>query len=99
MSSLPSVQRDVNAVIVDASASLIIVLDPSGRIVRFNHACEEASGYSVDEVRGRVSWEVLLEPGAPANAAREMFTRGLASEFPRSHESDWLRGGCGRRPL
>ncbi len=85
--------------IVDASASLIIVLDPSGRIVRFNHACEEASGYSFDEVRGQISWEVLLEPGAPADAAREMFARGLASEFPRSHESDWLRRDCGRRRI
>src|SRR5256885_7455882 len=91
--------RDVNAVIVDASASLIIVLDSAGRIVRFNHACEEASGYSLDEVRGRVSWDVLLEPGAPADAAREMFARALAGEFPRSHESDWLRRDGGRRRI
>jgi diguanylate cyclase (GGDEF)-like protein/PAS domain S-box-containing protein len=99
MPSLPSIHRDVNAVIVDASASLIIVLDPSGRIVRFNHACEDASGYTFEEVRGRVSWEVLLQPGAPADAAREMFARGLASEFPRSHESDWLRRDGGRRRI
>src|SRR4051812_44635744 len=94
----PGLDRDVNAAIVDASASLIVVVDRAGRIVRFNHACEEASGYSFAEVRGRVLWEVLIAP-AEAAAAREAFEAGLAAgEFPRAHENDWQsRDGSRRR--
>ena len=89
--------RDLNAVIVDTTASLIIVLDTQGRIVRFNHACEEATGYTFEEVKGRVSWEFLLE-GADAEAVRRIFGQLLAGQFPRSHENDWLtRDGRRRR--
>jgi diguanylate cyclase (GGDEF)-like protein/PAS domain S-box-containing protein len=89
----------VNAVIVDASASLIVVVDRAGRIVRFNRACEEASGFTFVEVRGRVLWEVLIAP-AEAQAAREAFEHGLAAgEFPRAHENDWVRRDGGRRRI
>src|SRR5438874_1858616 len=74
---------DLNAVIVDTSASLIVVLDPRGGVVRFNHACEEASGYAFDEVRGRVFWEFLLE-GAEAAIVKRIFGQLLAGKFPRS---------------
>src|SRR5690349_20865802 len=54
--------RDLNAVIVDTSASLIIVVDVGGRIVRFNPACQRATGYALADAIGRVFWEFLLDP-------------------------------------
>jgi PAS domain-containing protein len=69
--------RDLNAVIVETSASLIVVLDVNGRIVRFNHACEQATGYAADEALGRVFWDLLLDPEAAARA-RELLA-GLAA--------------------
>src|SRR4051812_49070090 len=88
---------DLNAVIVETSASLIVVFDREGRIVRFNRACEEATGYAPDEVAGRVFWEFLCDL-EQAGAARERFERVAAGdEFPRTHESDWIARDGGQR--
>ena len=48
-----------NAVIENAGA-LVVVLDHEGRIVRFNRACEQLSGYTFDEVCGKYPWDMLL---------------------------------------
>jgi diguanylate cyclase (GGDEF)-like protein/PAS domain S-box-containing protein len=93
----PHPRRDLNAVIVEASASLIIVLDAQGRVVRFNRACAEASGYTFDEVRGRPYWDVLIDP-ADAPSTRARFETILTEDAPTSHENDWLtRDGRRRR--
>ena len=39
--------------ILDTVGALVVVLDPEGRIVRFNRACELTTGYSFDEVAGK----------------------------------------------
>lgn len=48
--------------ILDTVGALVTVLDPEGRIVRFNRACELTTGYSLDEVRGRHIWDFFLHP-------------------------------------
>lgn len=45
--------------LLDSARLLSLVLDFEGRIVRFNRACEEATGYSFDDVRGRCLWEFV----------------------------------------
>ena len=39
--------------LLDVIGSLVVFLDPEGRIVRFNKACETVTGYREDEVVGR----------------------------------------------
>ena len=39
--------------------SLVIVLDPTGRVVRCNPACERATGFPLDQVQGRFFWDLL----------------------------------------
>jgi PAS domain S-box-containing protein len=51
----------VNA-ILNAAASLILVVDVQGHIVRFNRACEEATGYDAVEVLGRPFFDIFLRP-------------------------------------
>lgn len=48
--------------ILNATNSLIIVVDKQGQMVRFNKACESLTGYSLDEVRDSVFWELLVMP-------------------------------------
>ncbi|HWO02525.1 MAG TPA: PAS domain S-box protein [Blastocatellia bacterium] len=57
--------------ILDSTAALILVLDREGRIVRFNRACEEATGYSFVEVSGRFLWDFFpaYEQAEPAKTA------------------------------
>jgi two-component system CheB/CheR fusion protein len=55
-------ERDFVATVLETTSVLIVVLDRDGRIMRFNRACEEASGYLSDEVEGRNFWELGLVP-------------------------------------
>jgi diguanylate cyclase (GGDEF)-like protein/PAS domain S-box-containing protein len=92
--------RDLNAVIVNTSASLIVVVDVGGRIVRFNPACERATGYALADVVGRVFWEFLLDP-ADATSVRERFEQIEAGKagVPETQEYDWVARDGGRRRI
>ena len=71
------------------SGALVVVLDPSGRIVRFNRACEQTTGYSFAEVKGERVWDLFL-----AREDRERFQAGfdqlLSGSPPKEEESYWL---------
>jgi diguanylate cyclase (GGDEF)-like protein/PAS domain S-box-containing protein len=95
---MTSEQSELNRVIVESTASLIVAIDREGRIVRFNRACEEATGYARSEAEGRVFWEFLLDADE-AQVVRPLFERIVAGcEFPRTYENDWVaRDGSRRR--
>ena len=48
--------------VFEAVGALVVVLDDSDRIVYWNHACSDLTGYSRVEVIGRALWEFLLAP-------------------------------------
>jgi PAS domain S-box-containing protein len=83
--------------LLDMVASLVIVVDPEGRVVRFNRACEQTSGWTEAELRGRVFWEALRPAEARAEAAR--YFRGGTSplELPAAFESVWQARSGERR--
>jgi PAS domain S-box-containing protein len=47
---------------IDYAGALVVVLDHDGRIIRFNRACENISGFTSDEVVGRFPWDTFLPP-------------------------------------
>src|ERR1700721_2005759 len=51
-------ERNVVSAILHTVGSLVVVLDPQGRIVRFNRACEQVTGYSFAEVEGKHLWDL-----------------------------------------
>jgi PAS domain S-box-containing protein len=56
-------ERDFLSTVANVTPSFLCVTDTEGRIVRFNRAFEEASGYADDaEVRGRHFWELFAAP-------------------------------------
>jgi PAS domain S-box-containing protein len=83
--------------LLDMVASLVIVVDPHGRIVRFNRACEQTSGWTEAELRGQPFWETLRPPESRAEAAR--YYRGGRSslEMPTAFEAEWQTRARGRR--
>ncbi len=83
--------------IIETVASPIVVLDRDGRIVSFNRACEEATGYTFQEVHGRRVWDFLLIP-EEADEVRQVFAALAGGDFPSQHENYWL-GKDGRRRL
>jgi PAS domain S-box-containing protein len=55
-------ERNVVSAILQTVEALVVVLDPEGRIIRFNRACERTSGYSSTEVAGQKIWDLFMVP-------------------------------------
>ncbi|MGC9528271.1 MAG: PAS domain S-box protein [Limnospira sp.] len=45
-------ERDFVNGVLDTISALVVVIDPQGRIVRFNQSCEQLTGYRAAEVEG-----------------------------------------------
>jgi len=84
------------SVILDVVDALVVVLDHEGRIVRFNRACEETTGYSFTEVAGVKVWDRLLLP-EEAGPVEEVFKSLSSGEYPNSHENCWVTKDGGNR--
>ena len=81
-------ERNVVSAIFDTVGALVIVLDREGRIVRFNRACEQMTGYSVEESAGRHIWDLFV---APENAGefRDSFLQIRDHSRRSENESCW----------
>src|ERR1700691_1765359 len=55
-------ERNVVSAILHTVGALVVVLDPQGRIGRFNRACEQLSGYSFEEVKEKDFWDLCVVP-------------------------------------
>ena len=55
-------ERNVVSAILHTVGALVVVLDPEGRIIRCNRACEQTSGYSLAEVSGQKIWDLFMVP-------------------------------------
>jgi PAS domain S-box-containing protein len=89
-------ERDFVTAVIDTAGALVIVLDGDGRIVRFNRACERISGYSLEDVEGRVFWDFLLIP-EEIEAVKEVFNDLRAGHFPNEFENYWVARDGSRR--
>jgi len=82
-------ERNVVSAIFDTVGALVIVLDREGRIVRFNRACEQMTGYSVEESTGSYLWDLFVVPGE-AGELRDLFHQIRDSPSRTEHESRWV---------
>ncbi len=90
-------ERNVVSAILDTVGALVMVLDPEGRILRFNRACEQRTGYSFAEVQEKVIWELFggEEEGAHFKALIE---KTRSDQSPQEFEGCWV-GRDGRQRL
>ena len=61
-------ERNFVSGILETVGALITVLDEDGRILRFNRACEQTTGYKFEEVCGKYITEFLALPEEVARA-------------------------------
>lgn len=78
----------VNAVL-DTAGALVVVLDLEGRIIRFNRACEEITGYAFKEVVNKKFWGIFLLP-EEVDMVMERFLKLKEGKFPVNGENYWL---------
>jgi diguanylate cyclase (GGDEF)-like protein/PAS domain S-box-containing protein len=91
-----SEERDLVVTLLDTVAVLVIVLDREGRIIRFNLACQQTTGYALEEVEHRHIWEVFLAPEEVV-PVQEMFQQMLAGQIRPVHEVSFLTKEGNRR--
>jgi PAS domain S-box-containing protein len=92
-----TVERNFVSAVLDTVGALVVVFDTAGRIVRFNRACENASGYDFPTLVGRYPWDKLI-PQDDIPEAIATFERLRAGELPAVFENQWLnRNGSLRR--
>lgn len=82
-------ERDFISAVLDTVGALIVVLDRGGRIVLFNEACERVTGYSCEEVAGKLLWDLLLVP-AEVEPVKGVFSELRAGFFPNEYVNYWV---------
>ena len=83
-----TVERNFVSTVLDTMGALVAVFDTAGRIVRFNRACEQVSGYDFASLTGHYLWDKLI-PEADIPEAIENFERLRGGKFPASFENYW----------
>jgi PAS domain S-box-containing protein len=81
-------QRRFASSLIDHLPSLLLVVDHEGRIVRFNHTCEELTQFSEGELRGQYLWQAIAAP-VDMERAEQQLLELLAGEFPSHSQSNW----------
>lgn len=89
-------ERDFISATLNTVGALVIVLDPQGRIVRFNRTCEQITGYSFGEVRHKHPWDLLLLP-EEIEPVKEAFSKLRVGQFPSTFENYWVTREGDRR--
>jgi PAS domain S-box-containing protein len=88
-------ERDYIRTVVDNAPSLFCMIDPEGRILRYNQTLERLSGVTDDgAAREQRFWDVFIVPEEAEQVERELLSlaaEGAAGE----HENRWRAAGGG----
>ena len=82
-------ERNFNAAVLETAGAIVAVIDRDGRIIQFNRACEETTGYTFEEVRGKFVFDLLIPP-KEREGVQHVFRDLKAGNFPNTHRNCWL---------
>jgi diguanylate cyclase (GGDEF)-like protein/PAS domain S-box-containing protein len=88
-------ERDFTSAILNTTDALVLVTDTQGKIIRFNQACEQLTGFSFSEVRGKLFWDLLI-PKEDILQVKALFQQLLAG-FPQQYKNHWVTTNGDRR--
>jgi PAS domain S-box-containing protein len=83
-------ERNLLSAILDTVGALVIVLDRQGRIVQFNRACVELTGYAFTEAEGKPIWDLFLV-ASEVEGFKLLFEQICRSVERTEYESCWVR--------
>ncbi len=89
-------ERNLASAVLETVGALVVVLDPYGRIIRFNRACEQITGYELDEVVRKRLWDLFMTP-EEAERFKAIFEQLRRDQMPREFESYWSNRNGGHR--
>jgi PAS domain S-box-containing protein len=82
----------------EAVRALVVVLDAEDRVVYWNRLCSTLTGYSLEKIRGRKLWDVVLVR-EDAESERAVFATLRADELPSASANHWITNTGERRWL
>jgi PAS domain S-box-containing protein len=83
-------ERNLLSAILDTVGALVVVLDRQGRVIQFNRACEELTGYTFNEAQGKPIWELFLAP-VEIEEFKLLFEKICEKAERAEYESCWIR--------
>jgi two-component system CheB/CheR fusion protein len=83
--------------VMESAATLVMATDGQGRVVRFNRACQQVSGYTLEEVRGKYIWELPLIPADEVDSDKAVYRKAPGGGSPVEHETHWITRSGGQR--
>jgi len=88
--------EEFNRRIIETVGSLVVVIDPTRRVLVFNDACEQATGFRFEDVVGCDIIDLLVPPEERATVRRSLdeLARGRRTS---SLEHHWMTSFGGRR--
>ena len=89
-------ERNVVSAILHTVGALVVVLDPEGRVIRFNRACEQTSGYSFAEVAGQKIWDLFMVP-EEVERFKSDFQQLCSDQLPSDYEGYLVKRDGSRR--
>jgi diguanylate cyclase (GGDEF)-like protein/PAS domain S-box-containing protein len=82
-------ERSFTDAVLDSTDMLMVVLDPGGRIVRFNRAAGHLTGFSSADAVGKLFWEAFISP-QDSETVREIIAMQPSEASGNQHEHSWL---------
>ncbi|MBN2194868.1 MAG: PAS domain S-box protein [Polyangiaceae bacterium] len=88
-------ERNFVDTVLQAANALILVIDVTGKVVRFNRACERVSGYTIEEIRQRTLADLM--PDEELGQANGEFLALLRRTGAEHTEHHWVSRSGERR--
>ncbi len=76
--------------VLDTVGALVVVIDTEGRLVRYNAACNAATGYDFAEFVGTREWQALI-PEEEAADVLSVLARLQSGEAHIQYENHWVQ--------
>ncbi|MDH3349205.1 MAG: MASE1 domain-containing protein [Desulfobulbaceae bacterium] len=70
-------EKDFSESLIKTAQTIILVLNPEGRIIRFNSYLEEISGFTLEEVQGK-DWFTTFLPKRDQQSIRLVFSHAMS---------------------
>ena len=85
----PQTDHTIFTTLLEKSEALIMIMDTEGKIIYFNQACQQTTGYSAEEVQHKHCWDVFLAP-EDAESVKKGLAKIAAGQQAPQQEVRWL---------
>jgi len=72
----------------DTIDTLFLQVNPDGSLKYCNRVCRETTGFSIDETKGRLFWEIFFTP-EEREFIQNLFEEALETPYRSSYENQW----------